>query len=108
MLSVGENIEFLTEREQELFNLYFEMVEKSSFKVNAISISDPYNSYIKIEDRIVVKVGSGSYFNEKIAYLKAGLSSLSKDATGVFDLSAWSPENNQPVFTYSNISDFEF
>ncbi len=106
-LSVGENIEFSSEREEELFNLYFKMAESANFKVNAVNISDPYSSYMKIEDRIIVKLGSGTYFSEKIDYLKAGISNLSKDAVGVFDLSAWTPENNQPVFTYSNISEFE-
>ncbi|MBE6781582.1 MAG: FtsQ-type POTRA domain-containing protein [Ruminococcaceae bacterium] len=105
---VGEKATFSTDREQELFKLYADLIRSDEIKVDAVNITDPYGSYMKIEERIIVKFGSSSYFEEKTAYLKAGLSRISKDAEGVFDLSGWSPENNQPVFTYEGISDFEF
>ena len=62
---------------------------------------------MKIEDRLIVKFGSSAYFQNKSDYLKASLSGISKNAEGVFDLSAWTPDNNQPVLTYEDISSFE-
>lgn len=103
----GERVVFKTERETELFELYIEMLNKYGFKINFINIKDPYNSYMKIEDRLIVKIGSGSYFEEKSAYLKASLGGVSKNSVGVFDLSGWTPENNQPVLTYGDISAYK-
>ncbi len=107
-LVVGENVAFATDREQELFNLYVDIIQSEDISVDAVNITDPYDSYMKIEDRIIVKFGSSTYFKDKTAYLKAAISRISKDAEGVFDLSGWTPENNQPVFTYEGISEYKF
>ncbi len=108
VLNVGEKVQFATEREEELFFLYANLIENNNYTVNFVNISDPYNSYMKINDKIIVKLGSSTYFEEKVAYLNAGLKKISKEAKGVFDLSAWSHENNQPVFTYEDITQFDF
>ncbi len=103
----GEILQFETEREKELFEKFTQLVKEENLEVNFINISEPYNSYIKIEDRIIVKFGSSSYFENKVAYLKAALNGITVSATGVFDLSGWTPENNQPVMTYGDISEYE-
>ncbi len=103
----GANIVFETEREQELFVLFMAKIEEYGYNVDFINISDPYSAYMKIEGRIIVKFGSSAYFDSKAAYLKASLSNVSKTATGIFDLSAWTPQNNKTVLTYCDISDYE-
>ncbi len=105
--STGEKIEFLNEREETLFNDYLDMISELDYKINFINISDHFSSYMKLDDRIIVKFGSSSYFKEKVAYLKASLAGISNTAEGVFDLSAWTPDNNQPVLTYGDISSYE-
>ena len=105
--SAGKVIVFGNEREQNLFEDYLNMMKDINYKVNFINISDPFSSYMKIDDRIVVKFGSSSYYKEKVSYLKASLASISNTAEGVFDLSAWSPDNNQPVLTYGDTSTYQ-
>lgn len=106
-LLTGTNIEFSNERETTLFNNYLNLIKELEYKINFINISDQFSSYMKIDDRIIVKLGSSSYFAEKVAYLKASLAGINSAAEGVFDLSAWTPENNQPVLTYGDISAYE-
>lgn len=103
----GTTIRFMTEREEELYNNFFDMIEKCNYDVNFINISDPFASYMKLEDRLIVKFGSSAYFDNKSDYLKASLSGISKNAEGIYDLSAWTPDNNQPVLTYDDISSYE-
>ncbi len=105
--TLGKKIVFNNEREQTLFENYLDLVQELNYKVNFINISDYFASYIKIDDRIIVKFGSSSYFQDKVAYLKASLEGVSNTAEGVFDLSAWTPDNNQPVLTYGDISSYE-
>ncbi len=105
--SEGESVIFETDREKELFSRFMSLTEEYEYDVNFINISDPYNSYMKIEDRIIVKFGSPSYFENKAAYLKAALDGIANSAKGVFDLSGWTPQNNQPVLTYGDISEYE-
>ncbi len=106
-LSEGSTVSFAADREADMFNSYFAMIDEFGFNVNFINISDPYSTYMKLEDRLIIKFGSGSYFENKAAYLKASLGGVSKNAAGVFDLSGWTPENNQPVLTYGDISAYE-
>lgn len=105
-LNEGDKVSFLSEREEELFNKFSSFIKENDFEINFINISDPYSAYLKIEDRIVVKFGSATYFDNKISYLKAALSGISKNAKGVFDLSGWTPENNQPVLTHEDVSKY--
>ena len=106
-LVLGGIIVFSNEREQNLFNDYISLIKELEHKIDFINISDPFSSYMKIDDRIVVKLGSSSYFKEKVAYLKAGLAGISNTVEGVFDLSAWTPDNNQPVLTYGDTSSYQ-
>ncbi len=106
-LTAGATVDFATDREADLFDSFFAMIEEYNFDVNFINISDPFASYMKLENRLIIKFGSGSYFDNKAAYLKASLKGVSKNSVGVFDLSAWTPENNQPVLTYGDISSYE-
>lgn len=102
----GKNVVFKNEREEELYNNFFDMINKYNYDVNFVNISNPFSSYMKLEDRLIVKFGSSSYFVNKSDYLKASLSGISKNAEGVYDLSAWTPDNNQPVLTYGDISSY--
>ena len=115
MVTVSEKIKFETgskiifnvEREEELYNNFFNMLNTYSYDVNFINISDPFASYMKLENRLIVRFGSSAYFQNKSDYLKAALAGISKEAEGIFDLSAWTPDNNQPVLTYDDISSYE-
>ena len=103
----GETVLFENEREKELCFNYIGMIFENDYDVEFVNISDSFSSYMKFEDRIIAKFGSASYFENKAAYFKAGVKGISESAEGVFDLSAWTPENNKPVLTYGDISSYE-
>jgi hypothetical protein len=107
-IACGELISFETDREKELFSLYMDFAEKPEFKVDFINVSDPFDTYVKLENRLVVKLGSSSYFEEKSNYLKASLVEISKDSKGIFDLSTWSPDNNKPILSHADTSEYKF
>ncbi len=106
-LEPGKVIEFKNDREEELFYLYISFLESGKFKVNFVNISDPYDSYVKIEDRIIVKLGSSSYFDEKLSYLVSGYPKLSENVSGIFDLSSWTPETDTPRFRPQSIDEYQ-
>lgn len=105
---LGETISFKTQRETELLELYIECIDGNGWDVDLINLSDPYDTYFKLDDRLIVKFGSSSYFDEKVSYLKGGFANIPEDAEGVFDLSGWSPKNNRPVLSHGDISSYDF
>lgn len=107
LFNEGETILFENEREKELCFNFISMIFENGYDVEFVNVSDPFSSYMKFEDRIIAKFGSASYFENKAAYFKAGVKGISEKAEGVFDLSAWTPENNKPVLTYGDISSYE-
>lgn len=107
VFGIGKAVSFASERESELFNSYMVMISKNGYDVTSVNISDPYNSYMKYEDRLIVKFGSSSYFEEKADYFSASLSGIEDGIMGIYDLSGWKPQNNQPVLTYCDISNYE-
>ena len=106
-LKNGENITFASEREEELFKCYTELINSDLFKVNFVNISDPFDSYVKIEDRMIVLFGSSTHFEEKKSYLVSGYPKISSDLVGIFDLSSWTPESNSTRFRPQSISSYE-
>ena len=103
----GETILFENEREKELCFNFISMIFENDYDVEFVNVSDPFSSYMKFEDRIIAKFGSASYFENKASYFIEGIQGISVNAEGVFDLSAWTPENNKPVLTYGDISSYE-
>lgn len=103
----GHKIVFKNNREEELFYLFADFLKSGKFKVNFVNISDPFDSYVKIEDRIIVKFGSSSYFEEKLSYLISGYPKLSENSSGIFDLSAWTPKTNTPRFRPQSIDEYQ-
>ena len=103
----GEFVSFSAEREKELYDNFITLIDKDEYDINFINISDSFSAYAKIEGRIIAKFGASSYFENKAAYLKASLKSLSETTQGVLDLSAWTPENNRPYLAQGDISSYE-
>lgn len=106
-LEPGQTVDFKNDREEELFDLYIDFLKSEKFKVNFVNICDPFDSYVKIEDRIIVKFGSASYFDEKLSYLISGYPKLSENERGIFDLSSWTPETNTPRFRPQSIDEYQ-
>ncbi len=106
-LREGYKISFENERESELFENYIELIKTKKFKVNFVNTADSFDSYVKLEDRMIVLFGSSSYFDEKLSYLESGYSKIPSNSTGIFDLSSWTPESNTPRFRPQSIEGYE-
>lgn len=106
-LKPGRNIVFKNDRESELFNNYLDLINSDLYDINFINISDAFNSYIKIDDRIIVSFGSATYFEEKLAFLNSGYKKISENASGIFDLSGWTPDNNTPRFKPQSVDEYK-
>lgn len=106
--NIGKKIVFANEREQKLYEQHIDSIDKYGAKVDFINVSDVYESYLKIDGRLIVKFGSESYFEEKSAYLKTIISALKDDEIGVIELSSWTPQNNQPRITFEDISKYTY
>ncbi len=105
-LIVGEKAR-LQKTEAELLEKYRQILKNDSFSVDFINISDPYNSYMKIEGRLIIKYGNKTDFELKTAHLEASLKKLDKGVEGVLDLSSWTPKKQEAFFTEQPISDFQ-
>ncbi len=106
--NIGRKIVFANDREQKLYEQHIANIDKYGAKVDFINVSDVYESYLKIDGRLVVKFGSESYFEDKSAYLKTIISALKGDEIGVIELSSWTPQNNQPRITFEDISKYTY
>ncbi len=106
--NIGKKIVFANEREQKIYEEHIANIDKYGAKVDFINVADIYESYLKIDGRLIVKFGSSSYFEEKAAYLKTIISALSDDEIGVIELGSWTPQNNQPRITYEDISKYTY
>ena len=70
-------------------------------------MTDPYDSYMKINNSYIVKFGSYSDFELKASNLKATLPKLPADTTGVIDLSIWSAGKQEAYFTEQSIAEYK-
>ncbi len=103
----GQKISFKRDRELEVFEAYLDVVESELYSINSVNIEDQFDSYMIIENRMVVKFGSSSYFEEKLGYFKSGYSKIPTNSTGIFDLSSWTPESNVPRFRPQSIDSYK-
>lgn len=102
---VGEIAEF-DEQEKEIIERYFKIVEGNTFYVNFINVEDPYDTYMKIDDRFIVKMGARTDFEMKLSHLKVTLEKINSTETGIIDLSSWSQKKQEAYFTEQPIDDY--
>ncbi len=107
VLETGEKIGFDSNNEKELLSRYLELFEKNDFNINFINISDPYDSYMKIDNSYIVEFGSYKDFELKAAHLAASLPEMPANSTGVIDLSGWSTNKQEAYFTEKSIADYK-
>ncbi len=103
----GKTISFKNNREFELFEAYLKVIKSELYDINSVNIDGRFDSYMIIENRMVAKFGSSSFFEEKLGYFKSGYSKISSTSTGVFDLSSWTPQSNVPRFRPQSIESYK-
>ena len=104
-INVGEMAEF-DELEKEIIEKYLKIVEDDAFSVDFINVQDPYDTYMKINDRFIVKFGARTDFEMKLSHLKVTLEKINSTETGIIDLSSWSQKKQEAYFTEQPIDNY--
>lgn len=104
--NLGKTAKFATELEKKLINKYFGLIDNYDFTVNSIDMTDPYNSVMKIENRLIVKFGSSSEIESKAAHLNAMLKKMDENQSGIIDLRVWSKDKHEAYFTEQSIEKY--
>ena len=100
-ITVGRIIEIENEIESELLVKYLNFVETSRYMVNKVNITDTGDSFMEIDKRLLVQMGTVNYFDLKTAHLNSMLEKMSETAYGTVDLTSWSPKKHEAFFTSS-------
>ena len=100
-ITVGKEIEIDDTVLYDLFYKCIDLTELYSFEVNEVDISNTYDLYLLVDNRLKVKVGSPNNFDLKLAHFNTMLPSMSSEAKGTVDLSSWTPENKKVFFAAS-------
>ena len=102
-VSQGENLKTNNASVYDIFSKYTELMDIYDFKINAINLKNPYDSYMMVENRLKVRIGSTNNFDMKVAHFNTMLSSMPDGATGTVDLSNWTPKKQEAFFTSSEL-----
>lgn len=106
-LQSGYELVYGSNNEKELLARYLTLEENYGVQINTIDLTDVYDSYIKIENRFIVKFGSTLDFELKAAHLNAMLKKMSSDKQGIIDLSGWTQQKPEAFFTERSIQNYE-
>ena len=101
--TLGEKVVFSTENEAEVAEKYLDLFDSCSFNINFINITDPYDSYLKIENRFIVKMGSATNLEYKAAHMDETVKKMADDASGIFNLTAWTQDKKSAFFSEQSI-----
>jgi len=100
-ISVGKGLDSNNQPVYDLFCKYTELMDIYSFEINTVNLKDVHDSYMTVENRLKVCIGSSNYFDMKAAHFNTMLSSMPDGATGTVDLSNWTPKKHEAFFTAS-------
>lgn len=105
--TTGNNAKLNSELEETVIYKFLGLINEFGANVNSINVLDPYQSYMRIDNRFIVKFGSVSELEYKAAYLKAMLKKMPDTQTGIIDLSVWSNGNQKAYFTEQSIVEYQ-
>jgi cell division septal protein FtsQ len=92
-------VEINDAKKQEIIDLISKKVEGFALTANDLDIENSYEIKMVFDNRLKVDFGDISYFEEKLAhFLKMSESEKVGNASGVVDLSQYSPENPSAYF----------
>lgn len=91
----GENFTCSDSKKAELLSALLAYSSNSKENETLINISDVYNCYIVIDSQKVALLGSSSYLDGKLKFLPKMLTTLNGENYNFFDLSDWTPDNDE-------------
>lgn len=100
-ITVGKEIRIEDTVLYDLFYKCIDLTKQYSFRINEVDISNTYDLYLLVDNRLKVKVGSPNNFDLKLAHFNTMLPSVPTGAKGTVDLSSWTPENKKVFFAAS-------
>ena len=101
-IKVGKAIEIEDEAVLQLLEDCMGLINQYDFKINSVDISNAYDLYLTVDNRLKVKVGSPNNFDMKMAHFNTMFKSMPKEAEGIVDLSSWTPKKHEAFFTASD------
>lgn len=96
---VGAPVEIDNNDTKELVANLRRNLRATKMKINKIDVSNSVSIYLEVEDGITVKFGTANYIDEKIKHLAKVVSGFKKGKKGEINLSMYTKENPQCVFS---------
>lgn len=100
-VKVGKKIEIENSTLYDLFYKYIELTNLYDFEINSVDITNTHDSYMTVENRLKVEMGTPNNFDLKAAHFNSTFLQMPSEAEGTVDLSSWTPENLTAFFTAS-------
>lgn len=101
-LKIGEQVEFKSIPQKELFELITKQIADNGIKLNAIDITDTVHLTVFVEDRFEVNLGNKDNLEEKIRHLSGMISGIG-DRKGKINLEMWSKNDSKGTFIAENV-----
>lgn len=90
----------------ELLERLLSFANEGKHNVTLINVSDIYDSYMVIDDRLVIELGSSTYLEQKMEFLAKMLRSMTDDEHNVVDISDWTPDNDEAISKKKDINSY--
>lgn len=95
----GNKVQFKNEESSALVKELLEKLKEANIVPDEIDVKDSVAISFKIDGRFTVNLGSSAHLEGKLAHLKSMLEKIEDNRFGVINLSYWTPENLQGIFT---------
>lgn len=99
----GNNVIIEDEQNQKLVEELLGALNQKNIVPDEIDVKDSVAISFKIDGRFTVNLGSSAYLEGKLAHLKSMLEKIEDNRFGVINLSYWTPENLQGIFTQTGV-----
>lgn len=95
----GNALSYEDDAKQTLVSKLITALNENSITVNSVDVTDNYDIILRVDGRFNVEFGSEGNASAKAAHLAEMIKKIDKDRAGSIDLSDYSPENSQGIFT---------
>ncbi len=105
-ITVGNKFSISDESMSNVYKTVTDNIRTYGFDCDLIDISDTVNITFRINEKIIVEIGSVTNINEKFKHLNSMLESIENDAEGIINLKLWSKNKPEGYFKSVSIQDY--
>lgn len=95
----GNRVQIKNEESSVLLKELLDKLKETNIVPDEIDLKDRTAISFKIDGRFTVNLGSSAYLEGKLTHLKSMLEKIEDNRFGVINLSYWTPDNLQGIFT---------